>query len=454
MLDILIKNGRYADFEAGKLTCGNIGIKDGKIAAVGEVDEPAGKVIDATGKIISTGFVDIHMHEENFVEEGERYDIAERMLHMGVTTCVAGNCGDQLQGAGHFRAVIEKLGGAPVNYILLAGYNRARRLVVGVGEYEKASAEQIDRAAAHIAHEIEDGASGVSFGVEYDPGITEDEVVRVLLAQKKNGIFASMHYRGDGKDAIDSIEEMIRIAQKSGARFQISHLSSCSAMGQMEEALALINKAVEENPLLDYDTYPYNAFCTSIGSAVFDGDSFEQWQAQNADVMIASGEHAGEICDRALFDSVRAANPFTLVVVFAMREKEIAMAIENPYCGMVASDGVLRQGNGHPRASGTFARVLAKYVRDEGVVSMMSALSKMSAVPAARIGLVNKTRLAPGYDADIVVFDPSAVQDRATFKSPNLPPAGFAAVIVNGRLAVENDAIVDGRAGRFIQCLG
>ncbi len=454
MLDILIKNGRYADFDVGRLTCGSIGIKDGKIIAVGEVDEPAGKVIDAADKIISTGFVDIHMHEENFARDGAHYDIAERMLRMGVTTCVAGNCGDQHQGVSQFREAIDQFGGSPVNYILLAGYNRARRLIAGVGEYEQASAAQIDKAAAQIAHEIEAGASGVSFGVEYDPGITEDEVVRVLLAQKQKGLFAAMHYRADGKDAIDSIEEMIRIAQRSGARFQISHLSSCSAMGQMKEALALINKAVRENPLLDYDTYPYNAFCTFIGSAVFDGDSFEQWQAQNADVMIASGEYAGQICDKALFGRVRTADPFALVVVFAMREQEIAMAIENPDCGMVASDGVLMQGNGHPRASGTFARVLAKYVRDEGVVSMMSALRKMSAAPAARIGLTNKTRLAAGYDADIVVFDPNAVQDLATFKAPNLPPKGFTAVVVNGRLAVENDAIVDSRAGRFIQCLG
>lgn len=452
MLDILIKNGHCADFDAEKLTQGDIGIRNGKICAVGEVNEPARKTIDATGKIVSTGFVDIHMHEENFAEEGEKYDIAQRMLRMGVTTCVAGNCGDQRQSVKQFRSVLDKLGGAPVNYLLLAGYNTARRSVAGLGPYEMASEEQIDRIAAHLASEIEAGASGVSFGVEYDPAITEDEIIRALLRQKK-GIFVSMHYRADGDGAVASVEEMSRIAKKTGVRFQISHLSSCSAMGQMEETLAVINAAVRENPLLDYDTYPYNAFCTSIGAAVFDGDSFERWQAQKADIMIASGGHAGEICDRALFDSVRAAQPDTLVVVFAMREKEIAMAIENPSCGMVASDGILCRGNGHPRATGTFARVLAKYVREEGVISMMDALRKMSAAPAERMGLLNKTRLAPGYDADVTVFDSETVQDRATYKAPKLPPAGYAAVIVNGRLAVENDAIVDDRAGRFTQKL-
>lgn len=453
MLDIAIKNGRYADFDAGRLAYGDIGVKDGKIVFVGEVNEPAAKVIDASGKIVSPGFIDIHMHEENFEAEGERYDIAERMLRMGVTTCVSGNCGGQRQDVKYFRQVIERLGGAPCNYLLLAGYNRARRIVANLGPYDSAADGQVDAIAEYLAGEIEAGASGISFGVEYDPGISEEEVVRALNAQPEKGVFASMHYRGDGKDAIDSINEMIRVAKRTDTRFQISHLSSCSAMGQMEEALSLINEAVRENPLLDYDTYPYNAFCTVIGSAVFDGDSFEQWRAQNADVMIASGEYAGTVCDKALFEKVRAETPSALVVVFAMREREIAMAIENPYCGMVASDGILKQGNGHPRATGTFARVLAKYVREEGVVSMMNALKKISCVPAARMGLLEKTRLAPGYDADITVFDPAAVQDMATFKQPGLPPAGFAAVIVNGKLALENDEIVDARAGRFIQRL-
>ncbi|HWQ57379.1 MAG TPA: amidohydrolase family protein [Clostridia bacterium] len=453
MLDILIKNGQYVDFDGGRLVYGDIGVRGGKIVSVGEVGEDAKTTVDAVGKLVACGFVDIHMHEEQFAFEGEEYDIALRMLRMGVTTAVGGNCGSQLQSVADFRAAIERLGGAPCNYLLLAGYNSARRIAANLGAYERADDEQIDIAAAHVAGEIEAGASGISFGVEYDPGITEEEIVRAINAQKHRGIFAAMHYRGDGEEAIDSIREMIRIARATGTRFQISHLSSCSAMGQMEEALKLINKAVEENPQLDYDTYPYNAFCTFIGTASFDGDSFEHWQAQNAGIMIASGEHAGKFCDKALFERVREENPFTLVVVFAMRENEIAMAVANPDCGMIGSDGVLMQGLGHPRATGTFARVLAKYVRDEGALSLVCALRKMSVTPAARLGLANKTRIAPGYDADLVVFDPYAVQDRATFEEPNLPPCGYKAVVVNGRLAVMDDAVVDARAGRFIQSL-
>lgn len=452
MLDILIKNGRYADFDEGRLARGDIGVKDGKITAVGEVDEPAKKVIDASGKIVSMGFVDIHMHEECFDEE--EYDIALRMLRMGVTSCVAGNCGGQRQSVARFREAIESRGGAPVNYLLLAGYNAARHAVGGLARYAPADEATVERIAAHIKSEIEAGASGMSFGVEYDPAITEEEIIHAINAQERREIFVSMHYRGDDKDAIDSINEMIRIARSTGVRFQISHLSSCSATGQMEESLALINRAKAENPLLDYDTYPYNASCTSIGSACFDGDSFQERQAKNVEVLVVSGAHAGEICDRALFEELRANEPGTLVAAFSMREKEIRMAIENPYCGMVASDGILKRGNGHPRAAGTFARILAKYVREEGILSMMGALNKISAVPAARIGLSNKTRLAPGYDADIAVFDPEKVRDNATFMASNLPPEGFTAVIVNGALAIENDEVINARAGRFMQSLG
>ncbi len=453
MLDILIKNGQVADFDRGALVYGDVGLRDGKIIAVGRVTQDAVRVVDAVGKIVTTGFVDIHMHEESFADEGDQYDIALRMLRMGVTTAVAGNCGGQNQGVADFRAALERLGGAPCNYLLLAGYNTARRKLAGLGVHESASGEQIDLCAAHLAAEIEAGASGISFGVEYDPGIAQEEIIRVIAAQRK-GVFVSMHYRDEGEAAISSIEEMIRVAKATGARFQISHLSSCAAMGYMEEAILLINRANEENPLLDYDTYPYNAFCTNIGAVTFDGNRFEQLKAANAPVMIASGAHAGKIVeDKALFDQIRSEAPHTLVVVFEMRENEISMAVANPACGMIGSDGVLMRGLGHPRAAGAFPRILAKYVRGENALSMMCALKKMSVAPAVRMNLARKTRVAPGCDADLVVFDPHAVQDRATFEQPNLSPVGFKAVIVNGRLAILDDEVVDARAGRFIQSL-
>ncbi len=454
MLDILIKNGRYPDFARGLLVHGDIGVRGGKIVSAGETDEAASNVIDADGMIVSPGFIDIHMHEENFRIEGERYVIAQRMLRMGVTTCLGGNCGDTYQPTSVFRQTLDRLGGAPVNYIMLAGYNTLRHSVAHLGEYDAASPGDIEAIAAAAAREIADGASGISFGVEYDPGITEAEIVRALRLQKEQGIFVSMHYRADSSRSLDSIREMIRIAEATNVRFQVSHLSSCSAMGQMKDALALLGPAIERNPLLDYDTYPYNAFCTDIGSAVFDNDSFTMWRATGADVLMGSGSHRGEyITDKKLFDEIRSAEPHENVIVFAMKEDEIAMALTSQY-GMLGSDGVLTNGDGHPRATGTFPRLIAKYVREEGRLSMMSALEKMTLRPAKRLGLGAKGRIAPGCDADITVFDPENIRDNATFAEPSLPATGFAAVIVGGRIAVLNDQTLDARAGRFIQTLG
>ncbi len=447
MYDIIIKNG-IAAVDGKGLVRADVCIRDKKIAYIGCADGAAAQTIDAGGMIVSPGFIDIHMHEEDFSQDRD-YVIAVQMLRMGVTTCLAGNCGDQNQPTTVFRKKVEA--GSPVNYMTLAGYNRARRTVAGLGRYDTATSAQMRDIAEHIAREIEDGASGISFGVEYAPGISFEEAVAAVTMQKERNIFVSMHYRADCDGCIDSIKEMIAMARAMGTRFQISHLSSCSARGQMAESLRLINAANAENPLLDYDTYPYDAACTSIGSACFDKKTFDVRAAKGARIMAGSGPLSGKYFDRATFEAVRRDAPDTLAVIFEMKEEEIAAAVTNSPCGMVASDGILSGGFGHPRAAGTFPRVLAKYVREEGLISLDAALERMTLRPAKRLGLDMKGKLAPGLDADVTVFDPKKIADRATYARPNLPPVGMKAVIVNGKLAVLDDALVCPTAGVFIQ---
>ena len=164
MLEYLITDCRYPDFDKGEFCSGNIGIREGKIDYIGEGEPEAKEIIDAGGHILSPGFIDIHMHEENF-REGLHYVVAERMLHMGVTTAVGGNCGLQNQSIADFRAAIEKLGGAPVNYLMLAGYNQCR-YALGIERYHRATKMEMENIRGMLRKELADGAIGVSFGIE------------------------------------------------------------------------------------------------------------------------------------------------------------------------------------------------------------------------------------------------------------------------------------------------
>ena len=175
MLDILIKNGSYPVYDENVLVKGNIGIEFGKIAYIGDEEPEAAKVIDAAGRVVSPGFIDIHMHEENF-SEGKEYCIANMMLKQGVTLAVGGNCGVMNQTVREFRDTIDELGGAPINYMMLSGYNNYW-VKEGLGHFDKSTPEQRKAIHEKIKEDLEAGACGISFGIEYDPGMTTEEII-------------------------------------------------------------------------------------------------------------------------------------------------------------------------------------------------------------------------------------------------------------------------------------
>lgn len=447
-LDYLIINGSYPDFEKNQLVKSNIGVRNGKITYLGSDLPKAAEIIDAEGKVVSPGFVDIHMHEEDFAGEGHNFVIAQMMLEMGVTTAVGGNCGIQHQRLKYFKDVIEEKGGCPINYVMLAGYNTFRN-AIGLGRYETASSEQRKIIKEKLMEELEDGACGISFGIEYDPGITYDEILDALEGINDPNLIAAAHYREDCLTDISSIEEMIKISDNIPMKFQISHLSSCSAMGLMKESLEAINKAMEKNPRLNYDTYPYNAFSTHIGSAVFEDGCIEAWHKEYSDILLTDEPYKDVRCTKELLKKARAEYPQMLAVAFVMNEEEIAAAIANPN-GMIASDAIIANGNGHPRAAGTFPRVLGKYVREDKVLPLISALRKMTIEPAKRLNMNYKGIIAAGCDADLTIFDPKTIADGATFSDLHIKPTGIEYVFVNGHMAMEHNNVVNNRQGKFI----
>jgi len=451
MLDLKIINGKIIDIENRKIIEGDIGIKDGKIISVGTVLGEAASEINAEGNYVSPGFIDIHMHEEDLsLTKKKEYDISQTMLNMGVTTCVVGNCGNNRQGVLELYDYIKEKGN-PVNYLTFIGHNFLRNQVGSTDIYKKSTKDQVKRMQAMVKEAIDFGAIGVSYGLEYCPGIDLEEAVEITKEiTGRQDLLLAAHYRKDAKYAIDAINEMAQMGKEAKIPFQISHLSSCSAYGNMTEALKLIDDIVAGGLDLQVDAYPYDAFSTYIGSAVFDDGCLELWNRDYDSIMLTEEPFKGIRCDKALFEKARKEYPEMLAVAYVMNEDEIIQAINNPNV-MIASDGIYRNHSGHPRGAGTFPRVIGKFVRDDKVLEFFDAIYKMTYMPAKRLKLKSKGLIKEGYDADIVIFNYDSIIDKATFQDPQVKPEGIEYVIIDGKVAVKNGESVNNTIGKFIK---
>lgn len=451
MFDIKIKNGTIYDFDDNSKKIFDIGIRNGKIIKTGR-DIGEGKTeIDADGMIVSPGFVDIHMHEETVGNTNDKddYDIANKMLLMGATTCVGGNCGINKQSVKEFYDFVDE-NGSPVNYLLYIGHNYLREEVGIKDIYRKATDEEIEDMKELLKKAVKYGAVGLSFGLEYSPGTTLDEVIKICEPLKEKDVLLSAHYRKDTKYAMESVQELIEVSKRTSLPMQISHLGSCAAYGMMSETLDIIQNAIDKGADVQVDCYPYDAFSTYIGSAVFDEGSFELWNKSYDSILLTEEPYKGVRCDEKLFHKVRKEYPDMLVVAFAMNEAEVIKAIKAPFMS-IASDGLYNKSQGHPRGAGTFPRVLAKYVREERELSMIEALKKMTLKPARRLGLKYKGDIKENYDADLVIFDPENIKDNADYLNPTSPPDGIKYVILNGDIAVKDNKILKSRLGKIIR---
>ncbi len=448
----LIHGGRVidpADRIDGRL---NILIEDGKIAAVSPDDMAADRRVDAAGKVVCPGFVDCHVHEDP-VEGGRLYADAEKsvfacMLRMGVTTVVAGNCGGNVCDPGDYLDIVDR-DGAFVNVAMLAGHEYFRVLAGAEDNYAPATAEQVKTMTEAIRKSLSRGCAGLSYGIRYDPGINEAELLGTMAALQGTGKPAACHLRDDAKAVFGALAEFLDAAKALGVPAEVSHIGSMAGFGQMEQFLAAVDAYRAGGLDVGCDCYPYSAFCTGLGSATYDDGWLERYNCGYDVLELCEGPYKGQRCTEAIFRQQRAAFPSCRTVCHVMQPEEIDRALRHPAV-MLASDATMHLGQGHPRAAGTFPRLIAEYVRP-GRLSLYDAVAKMTAMPAARFGLPGKGTLRVGADADVVVFDPDKIKDTATFTDPISPPEGIDLVLINGAEAVRDGRIVSGNLGRSVR---
>lgn len=446
-MDLLIKNGRVIDpanHLDGKY---HVVLKDGQVSAVTEsLPEGQFEVIDAAGKVVCPGFLDIHMHEAPVgdLAHMER-SIFGSMLKMGVTTVLGGNCGDnELPPKEYFDRVRE---GLPVNLCLLAGHGDARRLAGVTDRYAAPTSEQVEKMAELLKEWLEDGCFGVSYGIRYSPGITEEELLRTAEVCREDHLLIAAHLRDDADYIFDALEEFLAVARAHGLPCQVSHVGSMGGYGQMERVLDLLEGEREQGLDVMADCYPYSAFSTSIGATTYDPGFLERYRCGYEAIVLCGGEYDGQRCTEDLFHSLRREAPGTITVAHVMNPEDVELCLRHPLV-MPASDGLMEDGHGHPRAAGTFPRFLKEYGEKLG---LSKAIEKITSMPARRLGLSRKGNLSVGSDADLVIFDPETISDRATFTEPTLAPVGIHCVILGGKVVCRDGEITDPYAGKIIK---
>ena len=408
----------------------NLLVEDGRIAWIGTDMPDADRHIDATGKLVTPGFSDLHMHEDPVQDGNNQQDIFFRMLRMGVTTAVGGNCGINVYDPGAYLNIVDK-DGAAVNVALFAGHEYFRKAAGAEDIYAGSTEAQKVRMTENIRTALDNGCVGISFGLRYVPGADKDEFFRAAECCEASKKLIASH----------GVEYSVPV--------QISHIGSMGGFGQMEAVLQQLD-AYRLNGLdIAMDCYPYFAFSTRIGTPTYDPGWLDRYHCGYEVLEFCEGKYKGQRATKETFDEIRADFPQCITVCHVMKEEDIRLAYRHPAV-MVGSDGLMSNGQGHPRAAGSFPRFWAEFVR-KGTISPYEAVEKMTAAAAERLHLTNKGRLNVGADADITIFDPEKMQDKATFDKPNLAPEGIEYVLIGGEIALEKGEILKNNCGKSVR---
>lgn len=449
--DLVLTGGRVLDPATGLDAIRNIGIRDGKIVAISEASLTGTSVVNVSGHVVAPGFIDLHAH-------GQTTGDMEIQARDGVTTALDMEAG-VYPVASWYRSME---GRAPLNYGATVSHisarfaafhpgleighwaiNRAKIAGLGstpAGANKAASADELKAMGDSIRRGLDEGALGVGFGINYTPAAEPGEIEAMFRVAAERKVPVFVHTRAFG---IAAIQEAITTAKTTGAALHIVHVGS-SGIGDLPEVLKLIDSSKAAGMDISTEVYPYTAASTVLESAMFNPGWQTNLKIDYGDLAWAA---TGERLTQESFERYRKQGGW--VIIYMMKDENVERAIAHPGV-MIASDGVpFIDGKGHPRGAGTFARVLGHYSREKKLLPLMDALAKMTILPARRLeghvpAMKAKGRIAIGADADITVFNPATVLDRATFEAPTTPSAGIPHVIVNGTFVVRDGQLVKG----------
>jgi N-acyl-D-amino-acid deacylase len=528
--DIIITNGHIIDGTGSPWYSGDVGIRDGKIAAIGNLsDAKRARTIDASGKVVSPGFIDMLGQSEYTILVEPRLP---SKIYQGITTEVTGE-GESIaplndailrtdqEQFDHYRIQVDwrtfreyfsrlEKQHIGINIASYVGATRVRRMVLGDNDVQPTPA-QLEQMQELVRQAMHDGAVGVSTALEYAPAPyakTDELIALAAEASKLGGIYAT-HMRNEGTGVLPAIDEALRIGREAHIPVEIWHLKvgGKPSWGRMPEVVAKINAARAQGVDVSANTYAYpawfNDFSAFIPAWAHDGGNAKlierlkdpatrerirkdmltpsdqwdnEWQeipgpeavligvAHNPQLLPLQGKTLAEIAKTwnkdpmdALFDMLIEDHALTSVAVFGMSEPDVALALQQPWVSVdndssgTSPDGILGKEHPHPRAYGTFPRILRKYVREEHKLTLEDAIRKFSALPAQRMRFADRGVLKAGLCADIVIFDPATIHDVATFEKPNQLSQGMEYVLVNGVPVIDHGEMTGALPGRVLR---
>jgi N-acyl-D-amino-acid deacylase len=534
--DLIIRGGKVVEGTGNPWYRGDVAVKDGKIAAIGDLPKAkAETIIDASGLIVAPGFIDAHSHADGSTLY---YRNMESLVMQGITTVISGQCGSSPAPVNpDFREEMEKRRalflppevdpkitwttfedylkeeekeGLGINIAHHVGHGAIRVAAMGFEAREPTPGE-LDRMRELTADAMESGAFGLSTGLIYPPGVfakTEEVIELAKVAAEYGGVYDT-HLRGEGKTLMESLEEAIRIGEEAGIPVHISHHKAAtkSIWGKSVESLALLAEARKRGLDITVDQYPYRAGATSLSTCLppwaHEGgmerllerlkdpelrdrmkrdieDGIPGWENFAGElgwgnVMVSrvvseenkplEGKNLEEVremrgdpdCITSLFDLILEEEGAAGMIIFAMDEGDVRRIMGHPLqmvgtdSGASAATGFMKRGKPHPRGYGSYPKILGRYVRELGVLRLEEAVRKMTSFPAQRFGILDRGILRPGMWADVTIFDPDTVIDKATYQDPHQYPEGIEYVIVNGEVAVDKGEYTGALAGRVLR---